>query len=96
MNHPMNEVPCGTLLEVTLAVSVPLWIERWRKQPVEARMERAKVCAQHIAEHSDLILYRSKKKGETAQAVNMLAEGLALLSFAPGGVKFAGQHWETR
>jgi len=49
-----------------------------------------------IAEHGDDILFRSKRKGATASAFNALAEGIAILSFAPGGVKVFGGHWETK
>lgn len=48
-----------------------------------------------IASHGDNILFRSKKSGETAKAFNALAEALAFLSFAPGGVKLFGCHWES-
>ena len=54
------------------------------------------VCGQMIAEHGDNILFRSVKKGETAAAFNALAEGIAILSFAPGGITFMGDHWENK
>ena len=84
-----------TLLSSTLCLAVPLWIERLRHSGWEYVLGRAKECSQHIAEHRDVILYRSKKKGETAKAFNALAEGVACLSFVPGGVKIFGSHWEA-
>jgi hypothetical protein len=48
-----------------------------------------------VAHHGDNILYRSKKKGESAKAFNALAKGLACLAFAPGGVNAFGGHWQT-
>jgi hypothetical protein len=84
-----------TLLRDTLAVAVPLWIEQLRPLTWKQRQQRAAVCAQHVAEHGDLILYRSKKAGETAEAFNRLAEGVACLAFALGGVTCFGSHYEA-
>lgn len=82
------------LLSMTLALAVPGWAERLRRLSWEQLIERAKVCSQHIAEHGDNLLFRSKKKGESADAFNHLAEGIACLSFASGGLKLWGNHWE--
>ncbi len=87
--------PQFSLLSSTLSLAVPLWIERLRRCEWEHVQERAKVCSDHIAEHGDNLMFRSKKKGGTAEAFNCLAEGLACLSFAPGGVKVFGGHWEA-
>lgn len=84
-----------SLLTSTLQLAVPMWIDRLRGNPWEAIQERAKVCSQHIAEHGDLILFKGKKKGESAEAFNRLAEGIACLAFCPGGVKLFGSHWEA-
>jgi hypothetical protein len=56
---------------------------------------RAKAAADMIACHGDNIMYRGHKKGDTAKAFNALADGLAMLAFCPGGVKFMGQKWEA-
>lgn len=50
---------------------------------------------QLIAERGDIILYRSKKKGETAKMMNVLTESLALLAFQPGGVTFGAMHFQA-
>ena len=84
-----------SLLSSTLQLAVPLWIDQLRRYPWEHIEERAKVCSQYIAEKGDIILFKSKKKGETAKAFNHLAEGIACLSFVPGGVKIFGGHWEN-
>lgn len=83
------------LLATTLQLAVPLWIERLRERPWEYVQQRAKECSQHIAGHGDNLLFRAKKKGQSAEAFNRLAEGIACLSFCPGGVKIFGQHWEA-
>ena len=86
---------CYGLLTSTLQLAVPLWIERLRTARWEYIQERAKVCSDFIGKHGDNILFRSKKKGDSATAFNHLAEGLACLSFCPGGVKIFGSHWEA-
>lgn len=48
-----------------------------------------------LASTADVVLYRSKKPGETAKAFNTLAEGLAVLSFLKGGVRVFGLHFEA-
>lgn len=87
--------PQYSLLTSTLQLAVPMWIDQMRRYPWEHIQERAKVCSQHIAEHGDLILFKGKKKGESAEAFNRLAEGVACLAFVPGGVKLWGSHWEA-
>lgn len=82
------------LLAGMLAVTVPLWIERMRRWPEESIFARAHECAQIVAEKGDVILYRGKK-GESAAAFNALAEGVAVLAFAPGGVTIFGLHFEA-
>lgn len=84
-----------SLLTSTLQFAVPLWIDRLRHHHWERVQERAKECSEHIAHHGDLILFKGKKKGESAEAFNRLAEGIACLAFAPGGVKIFGSHWEA-
>ncbi len=91
-----NENTKSDLLKTTLSVAVPLWIGRLRSKPMGYILERAQACGQEIAEHGDLILFRSKKKGQTAEAFNRLAEGLACMSFVPGGVMFLGVRWEAK
>jgi hypothetical protein len=84
------------LLTITLSAAVPLWIERLKEQPWDAVQARARECAQIVVEKGDIIQFRSKKKGETAAAFNALAEGIAALSFVPGGVKAFGMHFEAQ
>jgi hypothetical protein len=53
-------------------------------------MERARACGQVIAEHGDALFFRSKR---TREAINSLAEGIAILACQPGGVAFCGTRW---
>lgn len=79
-----------------MSYAVPLWVIELGRIPAKDIMGRCHECAAHVAEHGDIILFKSKKKGESAEAFNRLAEGLACLSFAPGGVKFLGLHFDNR
>lgn len=84
------------LLKCSLSAAVPLWQEKLKLLPWPAIQKRAQIAADVIASHGDNILFRSKKKGETAAAFNSLAEGIAALSFAPGGIKIFGLHFEEK
>lgn len=88
----------STLLSVSLQAAVPLWVLRLVQQdpsPEELR-RRAEEASQVVASKGDIILYRGGRKGETAAAFNKLAEGVAILSFSPGGVVLFGTRYETR
>lgn len=87
--------PQYALLSSTLQLAVPLWIEELRQFSWDYISQRAKQCADIVAEKGDIILFRSKTKGETARAFNHLAEGIACLAFVPGGVRVFGGHWEA-
>jgi hypothetical protein len=85
------------LLQAARSAAVPLRIAELRHLPVEDLLVRAREVAQVIAEKGDIILYRSKKKGETAAAFAKLAEGLACCALvAEGGVRFLGLHFEAK
>ena len=83
------------LLSATLALAVPLWIERLKTKPWSELAAKAKEAADVVASKGDIIQFKSKKKGETAAAFNGLAEGLAILAFVPGGVKFLDLHFQA-
>lgn len=85
-----------SLLKISLSAAVPLWVNELKNRDWSFLIERAKICSQEVAEHGDNLLFRSKKKGESATAFNRFAEGLAILSMAPGGVKIFGLHFECR
>ncbi len=86
----------SVLLRITLEAAVPLWIEDLKALPMATVLEIAAHDGQVIAEKGDVLQFGSKRKGEAAEAFNALARGLAALSFSPGGVRFVGQHWESR
>lgn len=79
----------------TLALAVPLWMLDLYYRTPEQRCAIARRCSQVLAERADNLMFGNKKKGETAQVFNALAEGLAVAAYQPGGVTFAGRHWCT-
>jgi hypothetical protein len=46
-----------------------------------------------VASKGDILQFRSKKAGETAEVFNHLAKGLTALAHQPGGVTAFGRHW---
>lgn len=85
------------LLDLALQAVVPLWIDRFRDMPVDSVLNRKRLeeLGDVICERGDVIMYRSKKKGPTADAFNKLAEALARLAHAQGGVLFNGVRYEA-
>lgn len=95
-----GEDPTNGLLGMTLLLAVPLWVDRWRDRLASWTwpqvLARGRELSRVVAEKGDVMQFRGGKKGETAAAFNALAEGVALLSMFPGGVRFLGERWETR
>lgn len=85
-----------SLLKIALSAAVPLWIEELKNKPWAELQEQAKAAADVVASKGDLLMFRGKKKGESALAFNALAKGIAILSFAPGGVTTFGMHFEAK
>lgn len=84
------------LLQAALGAAVPLWVHELQLTPLADLLARGPELAQVLAEKGDVILYRGKKKGESARAFNALAEAVAVLSFTPGGVTLFGIHFENK
>lgn len=86
------------LLRLTIGVAVPLLIADLKRigGPTEYNMEQVRSYSHILGAEGDTILYKSNKKGQTARNTNILCEALAVLSFCPGGVTFAGLHFEEK
>lgn len=83
-------------LEPLLAIAVPLWIERLKRKSFADFEKRREAILESVCYKGDLLLYGSKKKGETAKLFDDLAEGLAWLALiAKGGVTFGEQSWDA-
>ena len=87
----------STLLRTALSAGVPLRIMELQAHG-GVSPEDIVACSEYsilIGARGDLLMFRGGKKGETAAVFNTLVKVLAVLSFAPGGVDFLGDHWES-
>jgi hypothetical protein len=85
-----------------LEVAVPLWIDQFRPMPWDERMkirDEALGIIGCTAECDAIALLicgaRGKIPGRVAGAFNAIAKALALGALQPGGVTFAGMHFEA-
>lgn len=86
----------GDTLPIALDAAVPLWILQFRELPPEERQKKlAEVTADDLCLRLEYVLHRGPKEGDTARAFNDLAQAIALLAFAPGGVRVFGRHWDA-
>lgn len=101
MSDPFDFSPQRSLLADCLAAAVPLWVHELtqiRRALDDAAafgrelQTRAARCSRVVAEHGDALMFRVK--GTSAPAFNALAEGVACLSFCPGGVRVFGTRYE--
>ena len=85
-------------LSSALSAAVPLYIDELKKKggPDETDFKQATELSKILGERGDVLLFGSKKKGETAEMFNGVAKALGVLSFVPGGVTLFGSHWETK
>jgi len=85
------------LLPLTLDVAVPLRIDEIRRRggPTAADLKKAQDYGITLASRGDRLLFRSKKKGETAELFNGLAHAVAVLAFLPGGVTLFDRTWSA-
>jgi hypothetical protein len=94
----------GALDPVTsafLGMTVPLYIEEMRDWSPDRRVHTAHelgeivAFSQGAAALADPEARGTAKRGELAKVFNAIARGLACLAYCPGGVVFAGNHWEA-
>ncbi|MFF9481376.1 hypothetical protein [Streptomyces sp. NPDC014733] len=82
------------LLVEALRVAVPLCMMELDSRDSGELTRIAQASGTHLGSHGDRLLFRSQKKGETAEAFNRLAQGLAAAALlAPDGIGFADLHW---
>ncbi len=84
-----------------LGLAVPMWIDKMRFWRWDYRQQVAALCQEVISHHQgiaaicDTEARGTARKGDLALCFNAMAQGLALLAFCPGGIVFAGHHWEA-
>ena len=81
-------------LPIFLSAAVPLQMAELKKAggPSESAWDRVRAFAPVLAEKGDQLLCRGK---ETASLMSELIFCLAVMAFAPGGVKLFGERWEA-
>lgn len=85
------------LLLLSLQIAVPLQIAEIRAKggPNDFQWEWARDFADELGERGDILQFKGERKGETATIFSRFAFALAIMAFVPGGVKFAGLHFEA-
>lgn len=96
----MTERNTVCLLQALLPLAVARCLEVVRQEDWDTRKLRLDRLAEKNPEWggytflSEAILV--KIPGKTREAFSDLAMALAIMSFAPGGVRFLGMHWEEK
>lgn len=87
----------GELLRFSLILGVPNAMRDLHLQggPLERDWESARTFAETLATQGDNLLYKSKKKGETAALMAQLIRALAVMAYVPGGVTAWGLHFDA-
>jgi hypothetical protein len=85
------------LMRVAVSAMVPLEIMELERRGgiTDWHIEQAREISKLIAEQGDVLQYGGGKRGQAGSLMAKLCEGLAVLAFMPGGVTFAGQHFEA-
>ena len=86
-------MPTETLLQSSLEVAVPLWIECFKDYEWEDLQRVMKESEDVLAECAEAVLYRIE--GKSAKAFNALAKAIAALSYVPEGIEIFGMKWNS-
>lgn len=86
------------LFRLTVMTAVPLNIADIKAKggPNDFQWDWAREFADDLGSLGDILQFKGERKGETATVMNRFVYALAIMSFAPGGVNFAGLHFETK
>ena len=85
------------LLAIAVSAAVPLNIIdiEHRGGPDDLEWEWARNFTDELGERGDILQFDGGKRGEAAIMFNRFAYALAIMAFAPGGVRFCGMHFEA-
>lgn len=85
------------LIRLALSTGVPLVVRdiQDRGGPQPSDWNRVRAFSDDIGAYGDLLIYASDQREQASALVGRLISTLAVLSFVPGGVTFAGLHFET-
>jgi hypothetical protein len=83
-------------LPLFLQATVPVLIAELAEAggAVEADLARVRGYASDFGTDADALLFR--REGKTGEMASKLVDALAVLAFQPGGVEFAGLHFEAQ
>lgn len=86
------------LFLLTVQTAVPLNIAEIKAKggPNDFQWDWAREFADDLGSMGDILQFKGEKPGQTAAVMNRFTYALAIMSFAPGGVDFAGLHFETK
>jgi hypothetical protein len=88
-----------------LGLTVPMWIETMRGWHPDRRIAKGRELVDIIAfdpaiaamvDDEARATTKKRQPGKLATGFNAVAQGLACLAYCPGGVVFAGSHWEAK
>lgn len=77
------------------SVSLRIIALQERGGPTKEDFKRIQGHDQLLGERGNFLWMKSKKKGETAKVANAVADAIAVLSFAPGGIVIFGRYWTS-
>lgn len=85
------------LLSCMLEATVPLRMLELRQQggPTQTDWDEARAFGDRLGPEGDNLLFRGHKRGQTAGLAASLIRVLAVAAFAPGGITFAGTHYDA-
>ena len=90
-------IDCCDLFKTFLDASVSLRVHTLMDNggPGDEDFARVQGSVELLGEKGNFIFEKSKRVGETAKVANAVADAIAVLSFAPGGITLFDKHWES-
>ena len=83
-------------LDIALQPAIMLRIMELKAKggPSEEDYKSLPAISQLLGEKGDLLMFKGKKAGESAEVFNQVVRGIAILAFAPGGITIFGEHYD--
>lgn len=84
------------LIRTHLMLAVPFAIERFQKRggPTEDDLAQARSHSSFLGSKGEALYFHMK--GETARAMDLVVEAIAILAFVPGGIESFGLKFEVK
>lgn len=82
-----------------IQLAILIWIKKMMNMPLEDVWKRldeiSGTLPSLLATKGEAFIFGTGKKGEAALMFSQVAEGVALMSFLPGGIHIFEHHWES-